>query len=605
MNGLLLVGTNLGAVVLGTVGASGFACTVAMVVVGMVAAIRSRRRGERAVVKPWVGYVFAVCVLALALAPLAEAWTHPRTHGAFIAGVVPYSDAGDYLQGAEGLLRRNILDAWNSRRPLNAALLAVRLKLSGGSLLGALVFQALLLAGSIGLLARALWRSPGPGAAAMVAGALLIFGGIFTPTTMSEALGLSLGALAMAALWVDGRSPSAGSLFAGVFGLSLALSARSGPVLMLPLVVLWAARGRRLKWDVKSAGVSLCAVLLGGGYSTVLTKVLHGETSGAQSNFAYTLYGLSVGGRGWQQAWVDLPGLSAVPEQIATARVYAAARANITEHPGRFALGLFRNVEALAMGWTEMLSAGALAHHRLLQWAVALALGAVLAYGVLRLGRVRRKDPCFWLFLAGCMGALASVPVIYVDGRERVFAAGFAMLVTAVAYALSPALEREPEGGNEGPRGWVLPATVMAMLVGVAPFAGKLGNTHEVRIAIRNSCGEGRQWVDVDLEGAPIGVAFGARGVATSVSLEDFRQGIAHDPNLGDNDFAQQLSAVGAGDSLFAAWDDVSGRMVYVLTRAREPLRAMACAEVIAAGARPLLRVRDSSAGVLLPPRRQ
>ncbi|MEZ4410750.1 MAG: hypothetical protein R3A52_30350 [Polyangiales bacterium] len=74
-------------------------------------------------------------------------------------------------------------------------------------------------------------------------------------------------------------------------------------------------------------------------------------------------------------------------------------------------------MRALAFGGPGMLSGGALDHRPAAQWAVALALAAAVTYGVARLGRARHRRPAFWLLLAGCLGMLGSVPVIYMDGR--------------------------------------------------------------------------------------------------------------------------------------------------------------------------------------------
>lgn len=559
---------------------------LALVVAGVALSLRARGRGAEPPSRPAFA-ALSFAVITLSLAPLADAWTRPRTHGAFIAGLVPYSDAADYLQGAEGLLRRGALDAWNSRRPLNAALLAVRLSLSGGGLHGALLLQSLLLALASLFAARAVSRDHGLGAALTLCGATLIFGGIFAPTTMSECLGLTLGALATAILWRDLRAPRAASLFAGVFALSLAMGARSGPFVVMPLVLLWAARGRLLRWDLRGLAAALAGVVAGAGFNGALLRVLHGEGSGAQSNFSYTLYGLSVGGRGWEQAWVDLPQIASMPEREGAALVYARALANAREHPGQLALGLLRNVQALAFGWTEMLSGGALDHRPVAQWAVALGLAVAVAYGVARLGLARRDDPAFWLLLAACLGVLGSVPVIYMDGRERVFAAAFPLGVAAVAYALSP----RRAGLAPLDAGWLAPSLTVAAMACAALLAGSFG-TPDARVATPTSCGTGRAWVDVDLRGAPARVDLrNLPGVAPAVDAAAFRRGIGHDPNLGDNGLARPLGTLTAGDHLHAAWDRASSRLVYVVARAPVPPRFAGCASVVGEGPRRLYRV--------------
>ena len=76
---------------------------------------------------------------------------------------------------------------------------------------------------------------------------------------MTEPLGVTLGALALAVLWRAVRTRSRWLAVGGILLLTVALDARSG-VLLLPLVLpLWLAyhlrrSGRRYDWRVLGAG---------------------------------------------------------------------------------------------------------------------------------------------------------------------------------------------------------------------------------------------------------------------------------------------------------------------------------------------------------------
>ena len=92
------------------------------------------------------------------------------------------------------------LDPWNLRRPINASFLAVRLRLAGGDLRGALVIQALLL-GLVSLLAaRGVARVAGQLAGLTMFGGLFAFASQYVSVTLSEALGVILGTLAFTVL---------------------------------------------------------------------------------------------------------------------------------------------------------------------------------------------------------------------------------------------------------------------------------------------------------------------------------------------------------------------------------------------------------------------
>src|SRR5262249_5582319 len=145
------------------------------------------------------GAVAPVLAIVAFLLPAFHSWTTVQPiwpgGGALVLGVLPWSDAGDYYNSAEGLLIEGSLDAWSQRRPLNAALLATRLALLNHDLRLALLLQAILLGLSSYVLAQTVARLLG-GIAGLATFALLYaFGHHFVHLTLSEALGLTLGAL--------------------------------------------------------------------------------------------------------------------------------------------------------------------------------------------------------------------------------------------------------------------------------------------------------------------------------------------------------------------------------------------------------------------------
>jgi len=130
---------------------------------------------------------------------------------------------------------------------------------------------------------------------------LFLFYRRFIGTTLTENLGLSLGAVGLAVLWRGSRERQHARVLIGIFLLSLALNARAGAFFVLPLLVLWGMwlfRGRSrlsLRFLVEGIGVVLLAFAI----NLLLLKVLAPEGSTAFSNFSYTFYGLVVGGKGW------------------------------------------------------------------------------------------------------------------------------------------------------------------------------------------------------------------------------------------------------------------------------------------------------------------
>src|SRR5215510_2432321 len=107
--------------------------------------------------------------------PTAYLWSSGRTTFPALGGFVPWSDGGDYYFGALGLLHDRSLDEFSMRRPLNAAFLAGRLALLGGSLRAVLVVQAWMIGAAAFLAAAAMARSHGRASGLLTLGLLYEF----------------------------------------------------------------------------------------------------------------------------------------------------------------------------------------------------------------------------------------------------------------------------------------------------------------------------------------------------------------------------------------------------------------------------------------------
>ena len=561
-------------------GAAAFVAPIVPVVlfgVPLVALVRVARGGSAPAISPraWAtlsGLAIPGATFALALV-LIEAWTAARSNGSYAGGLVPVSDAGAYFAGAERLLQDGTLDAWNSRRPLNAALLAARTALAGGDFRGALLLQAALTASTSVLAARALAADYGRIAGLFLFAGLFVFGGIFVATTMSESLGLSLGACSFALLWHGMRTKGHLTLGLGFAVCAMALNARAGPFLMLPCLVVWAALthaapadGARRRVNRGSLGAALVGIAAGFAVNRAVSSLYGGAKGGANSNFSYTLYGLAHGGVGWERAFSDFPELHAMDDAEAGSFIYARALGEMHEHPMGLVIGLARNVECFVLSMSEKLSLGLLDGHPVAEWVFALVWGAGAVLLVRRTFRVHGGDRGLWLVTATVVGVLASVPVIYMDGRERVFAASVPFVVAGLAVAaasLGRAGVRRAPGSAEEHARWVRGVAVFACVVTLAALAGpRLGHAAFGRAAATDEplppCAEGMTPLrlatrsglpHVDL------VAAGPRPLAPQVDARTFHAGIVRDVNLGSPAYATELLALHEGETLVAAFD--------------------------------------------------
>lgn len=568
--------------------------------VGLVATLiaSARRRPSRGFTpESWV-WVTPLLTL-LAVVPIAVAWRSGRSNGAFLAGVIPYSDAGDYLQGAYRLLHEGALEPWSSRRPLNSALLAARLVLVRHSPERALVLQALLLAFSSALGARAVALDHGRRAGITVGAGVMIFGAIYTPTSLSESLGLTLGSLALAALWHASRTASAWAFGAGLGALTVALNARAGPFFALPTLLLWGlwrARGS-LRGFVSTLVASLSSIAAAFAFNRALIAVHHGNTSGLHGNFSYSLWGLAHGGVPWDRALTAHPEVLAMGDAEAASHLYNLAARQILEHPGALLTGLWVNVLELVAMVIDPLTGDATSESPFAQTAIFAALVAGALFAVRRVLRSRPDDDALRMSLAAVLGLALSVPVIFLDGRVRVFAAGFPLAVAAIVATVAAR-----RGDAVGPvsahrEAAKAPVALLAMLVIAAMVLPRLGRRHDS--VNPTTCRSGEATFALATFGSPLRrriVAGGTGVLGESVPLETLHARIARDPNLGFTQLDDQLRALREGDLVIAGLDLLSSRFEYFVfpagTRVRRGAVVSGCAERPAREFRQFRRVR-------------
>jgi hypothetical protein len=509
-----------------------------------------------------------------AVVPIVVAWRSARSNGTYLAGVFPYSDAGDYVQGALKLLAEGALEPWNSRRPLNAALLATRLAMVDLSVERALVLQALLLAVAATLGGRAVALDRGHRAGLTVGAGVMIFGAIYTPTTLSEALGLTLGALALALLWHAARTRVAWHTGLAMAALTVALNARSGPFFALGTLLLW------IVWDGRAdrrarVAAGLVGVALAFGYNRALLAVHHGIAAGAHGNFSYTLWGLSRGGVPWDQAYVRHPEVLRMSDAEASAFLYARAFEALRAHPTDLLRGLWVSVYELVSMIIDPLTAGRLHDRPALATALFAALLSPVAWFTRRALQRRPEDATLRMTLAASVGLALSVPVIFLDGRVRVFAAGFPLgvaFLVALAAANRGGAGADPSMHREALRA---PAGLFATLLVFAVVAPKIARRHPV--AESSSCREGERAFALWTDGRPLWrriVEGGDAAAGGRVPRETLHAGIARDPNLGETQLDAQIRGLRVGDTVYAGLDLRSRTLEYfVFARGEAPSR--------------------------------
>jgi hypothetical protein len=409
-------------------------------------ALRQLLRGpERAAtvhLRRW-GAVYALALPMLTLLCIWAAPEGPSAAGGYCAlfGQLPWSDARGYFDGAHHLLATGQLDDWNCRRPVNVALLAVRLGLTNGNAHGAVILQVLLLGITVYLCARAMGSEFGIWAGLAAYALTWCWIRPYFPTTMTETLGVSLGALSFALLFKGMRRGTATLLMVGLFGMAFAQATRMGVLIILPMLLAWVGwryRPRRIV-AAKYVGISLLALVLGFSTNFILVRAYgNKDMASVGSNFAHTIHGLAADSPDAWTYYQRFDELKRLPEAQLNKRLYHDAWEMIRRDPRPLMHALWDyNLRPFFLNFRDHVFSdlyfwdrNAFFYFRTMTW-IVLCLGLLLY-----LVRERTKgDLSFWFM--GTAGFLLSVPIIYQNSGWRAMAATYPWLAGLLSCGLS------------------------------------------------------------------------------------------------------------------------------------------------------------------------
>jgi hypothetical protein len=364
----------------------------------------------------WLGDIaaFALTLAILAL-PLSGLWNSGLSNGVIIGGILPWSDASGYLSDAWSLAEGQLMSAFSGRRPWYASTLGALFRLSNGNLAITLAILSVLVAIACFALTREIQATHGTLVGVTVLTIMLFYYRITIGTNMTENLGTALGAIGLAVLWKGASRRQIRIIYLGLLLMTLALAARAGAFMVLPMLVLWGAwvfRGRsRLSISFLVGGIA--AVFLGFSLDFALRELLTDSQSVAFSNYAYVLYGIGVGGKNWTQVMVDHPELLQLTDPELSARVSQLAWDVLRSNP-------MLALQGLLSAWRDYFSLttnGAFGFiNRFSEWNTETTFLNVAIWGLSAVGLfgclTRLRDSSRSLTLAATIGILASVPLV-------------------------------------------------------------------------------------------------------------------------------------------------------------------------------------------------
>lgn len=369
-------------------------------------------RGRLDIPASWKLLVAGAALTAL---PVAGYWLTGRTHPNALGGLIAVSDAAGYFNCAHRIISGAQVSGACAMRPYYMATLAGLLGLAQGTAQWALLIQAGIVGAVVGFAAREVWRGHGATAGLAVFAALFVFASQFTMTMLTENAGLVLGMLAFTLLWRQVESVSPISFFVVMAILVIGLNARAGAFLVVPLLLLWSLLWTegRLRLRIYRTMAGCAGIGLAISVNALLVGQLGGSAVGTHSNFAYVLYGVSVGGARYLQILIDHPELKDLGGDTFTREAYRLAFENILSQPYMLVVGYVRGL----VHWLYEL-------FRFVGWWPLRAVFVVLWIAGLAASLWPVRKPPSWKILVRILvlGVALSSPFLTWYGGNRVFA---------------------------------------------------------------------------------------------------------------------------------------------------------------------------------------
>jgi hypothetical protein len=376
--------------------------------------------------------VFAVGAAVFGLS-LGGLWASGQSEPYVVSGLIPYNDAATYFNEANQLLDGSRLSAAASRRPIFSGMLGAVLGLTNRNLQHATAVLVFLLAISCIYLALEVRRIRGSAAAAVTIWIVFLFARRFTGTTMTETLGLALGALGLAFLILGTFREKLKFLLAGLFLLTLALNVRAGAFFVLPVLIIWIGWFFRSvkSFGWKEAGLAFLVVVIAFGLNSIVLRAI-GEPGGMLfGNFSESLYGLAAGGERWAEVYNRHPELIQLPETAKFLEIYRLSFELIFSNPMNLVRGMLHQWGLLfSDSWFSVyayVGGENTEGNRYIHWAI-YALCLVTLIQAIRNWRI----PLNSLILVSIFGIFISVPFVPPGDAHKMRA--FAATIPILAF---------------------------------------------------------------------------------------------------------------------------------------------------------------------------
>jgi hypothetical protein len=388
----------------------------------------------------WCGFPIVACAFVFCTSAMWEGILRPGDLNSFnIGGLVPFSDAANYLAAAHDQAKDGLWNFVALRRPLAAAFRSVLLVFGNFSLQFTLLIQACLIAGAVCFATNAVAKWRGVWAATAFFALTYIYDRNFVPTTLTEPLGLFWALLSIPFYIEAFRDRAVKPALLAFAMTAVALLTRMGSVFTIPALLLWLVWqfGQGAKARLRIFATAICILLGIFGLNSLLQKTYGAGPSPATGNFSYVLCGLTMG-TDWGGCLTKLASEGKPFPQGEEARavlLYSMAWKNFRTEPGVFFGRLTDGAEEFATQFPGVIWKGYGTAIPEPGWLWRNSLVAICLIGLLyAAARARAVELTFWTLLWASI--VASSSMVYFEDGARALAASHPLVALFFATGM-------------------------------------------------------------------------------------------------------------------------------------------------------------------------
>lgn len=384
--------------------------------------------------------------LSLFAMPLAGLWASGQSQSVAISGLIPLTDAANYYNDSLRIITGQSISHFSAMRPFFPGFLSFLISITDRNFMFSLAIITAIAAIAIYYSVREIQRTHGAETAVFLLIILFLYFRHHSGTSMSETLGVPLGALGIGLIWRGMEKQSQNLAIFGLFIISFALNIRPGAMFTLPFILLWAGRVFRKpneRFSIRFIFWGAGAIILSFALNTFFIRLLADPSGTAFSNFSWALYGLASGGNSYTYIFEKHPEVFLLQDPEQSRTIYRLAFDLIIHNPSLIIRGAFHNwIMFFSDSWYSAFSFlggenGKI--HIITRWAIyALSILGFLKW-ILKPG-----DRYGGLVAMATLGVLASVPFVPPTDayRVRLYAASIVIFGLLPAMGLSLLLSR-------------------------------------------------------------------------------------------------------------------------------------------------------------------